>query len=365
MSRIVNITLLLILSALPAVAQKQSPVETSSGIARPTTQRRIPVTKANLRELVETMSADEIAVVMNKADMDDALAQTIAARALETGRHVAKDEKRAAELYRKAAEQGNALAQACLGGLYKDGKVVTKDVFAAVAWYRRSAEQGHVDGQVGLACVYFWGDAEISKNSAEAAKWFIKAADQGSTIAQTNLAWLYSIGDGVPQSHATAIRLYESVAAKGQPLGYSNLAEMYRDGEGVERNFPKALELFKKAAELGDAASMREVGLIFLDGRGVKRNRASARQWLIRASESGHLLAAPDLCNLSYFGSDDSENTLDTTLFWCSVASNQSPDAAKKQKRLLRMFSPEQAEAIKQKATAFVTEHLTGEEEAN
>jgi len=64
------------------------------------------------------------------------------------GRGVDKDEVRAVNWYRLAAEQGYSDAQVNLGLMYEEGLGVLKDEMEAISWYCRAAEQGDSDGQM-------------------------------------------------------------------------------------------------------------------------------------------------------------------------------------------------------------------------
>ena len=57
------------------------------------------------------------------------------------------DYKKAAEYFRKSAEQGYANAQCNLGYCYERGQGVSKDYEEAVKWYRKAAEQGEANAQ--------------------------------------------------------------------------------------------------------------------------------------------------------------------------------------------------------------------------
>ena len=65
----------------------------------------------------------------------------------EHGRGVVKDEAKAVECYRKAAEQGHADAQYNLGNMYAQGLGVAKDEAQAVVWYQKAADRGHHDAR--------------------------------------------------------------------------------------------------------------------------------------------------------------------------------------------------------------------------
>jgi TPR repeat protein len=73
----------------------------------------------------------------------------------ENGDGVPEDSARAAEWYRKAAEQDNAEAQSNLGVMYLLGEGVPKDAALAVQWFRRSAEQGNAAAQYNVGVMYY------------------------------------------------------------------------------------------------------------------------------------------------------------------------------------------------------------------
>jgi TPR repeat protein len=55
-----------------------------------------------------------------------------------TGQGVPQDDKRAAQWWRKAAEQGEANGQSNLGILYANGQGVPQDYKRAAEWYRKA-----------------------------------------------------------------------------------------------------------------------------------------------------------------------------------------------------------------------------------
>lgn len=113
------------------------------------------------------------------------------------GRGVAKDERRAAEWYRRAAEQGHRVAQLTLGTSYDNGIGVSKDERLAYAWLRRAAEQGSDEAQARVAAMLGAGRG-VTKNERQAAAWLRRAAEQGHTAAQLLLGLYFQQGKGVP-----------------------------------------------------------------------------------------------------------------------------------------------------------------------
>ena len=101
----------------------------------------------------------------------------------ENGRGVSQDYAKAAEWFRKSAEQGNADAQYNLGIMYGTGMGISQDYAKAVEWYRKSAEQGNADAQYNLGCMYENGRG-VSRDYAKAVEWYRKSAEQGNAAAQ-------------------------------------------------------------------------------------------------------------------------------------------------------------------------------------
>jgi hypothetical protein len=96
---------------------------------------------------------------------------------------VPQDFTQAADLYRRAAEQGNASAQFNLGLLYDNGEGVDKDYAQAAAWYRKAAEQGVARAQFNLGAMYAKGDG-VPVNFVEAYFWLDLAANTWSGTHQ-------------------------------------------------------------------------------------------------------------------------------------------------------------------------------------
>ncbi|MEX2479380.1 MAG: tetratricopeptide repeat protein [Gammaproteobacteria bacterium] len=82
---------------------------------------------------------------------DHAYAQYFLGRMYADGQGVAKDPERAAEWYRKAAEQGVADAQFRLGQLYENGDGVPTDLEYAFGWYGVAAHLGNANGDEAYA----------------------------------------------------------------------------------------------------------------------------------------------------------------------------------------------------------------------
>jgi uncharacterized protein len=75
---------------------------------------------------------------------------------------------------------------------------------AAADVLRRAADNGDASAQTGLGQIYFSGLVGVQRDYAQAAAWYRKAADQGYGLAQQFLGKMYENGWGVPQDYGKA-----------------------------------------------------------------------------------------------------------------------------------------------------------------
>ncbi len=130
------------------------------------------------------------------------------------GRGVEKDDAKAAELYRKAADAGNSRGLVALGILYANGRGVEKDDAKAAELYRKAADAGNSDGMVNLGILYVSGRG-VEQDDAKAAELYRKAADAGHSVGMFNLGILYEKRLGVEKDDAKAAELYRKAADAG------------------------------------------------------------------------------------------------------------------------------------------------------
>jgi hypothetical protein len=191
---------------------------------------------------------------------------------------------KAAEWYRKAAEQGHAEAQVRLGLLYKKGTGVQKDLAKALEWFEKAAAQGYIDAQYRVGEMYYFGE---HKNVAKALEWWQLAAEKGNAAAQNVLGVLYGTGEGVKKDVVKAVDLFQKAAVQGFDQAQFNLGVAYRDGTGVSRDDVKAFEWFQKAAIQGESRAQNEVGRLVSLGEGVPKDDAKAFEWTQKAAAQG------------------------------------------------------------------------------
>lgn len=180
----------------------------------------------------------------------------------------------------------NAKVQNELGCRYDDGEGVEQDYAKAAEWYRKAAEQGAAEAQYHLGVLYYEGDG-VEQNYTKTAEWYRKAADQGDDEAQNNLGVMYECGEGVKQSYQRAIVWYRKAADQGNAIAQNNLGELYRNGQGVNQDYAKAMELYLAAAEQDYVDAQYNLGEMYELGQGVEQDYTKAAEWYKKAADQG------------------------------------------------------------------------------
>ncbi|MGC4009830.1 MAG: tetratricopeptide repeat protein [Pseudomonas sp.] len=122
------------------------------------------------------------------------------------GQTFPQDLKRAAELFRQAANAGNAEAQYALATFYKEGRGVEKDLVEAGKLLRAAAIADNIDAEVEDAIALYNGTG-TTKDVPTAVALLNRAARQNSPIAQNRLAWVLVNGQGAPMDKIEGFNL--------------------------------------------------------------------------------------------------------------------------------------------------------------
>lgn len=189
------------------------------------------------------------------------------------------------------ANAGNVDAEFKVGVQYELGARVPKDSAKAAEWYRKAAEQGYPQGQHSLGVLYEFGNG-VPLDYATAAQWYRKAAEKGFAPAQFSLGLCYVHGKGVPQDFDKALMWYQKAAEQKNADALLNLAYLYHNGEGVPKNESRSFDYVRQAAEAGSADAQFQLGMDYHDGEeGLQPDNDLARKWLRRSADQGHVAA--------------------------------------------------------------------------
>lgn len=191
-------------------------------------------------------------------------------------------ENGAIEWFIEKAEEGVPQIQAQLGYCYTNGIGVEKDENKGLHWTRQSAEKGNARGQCNLG-VYF----EEMNDMEKAVEYYTKSANQGFVHAQYNLGRIYNINF---QDKRKAIYWYGKAADQGDPFSQSVLAALYLEMDD-EYNNPKVFNLLLKAANAGEKSAYNNLGCCYVAGWGTDRDIWEALIWFRKAADNGNIQA--------------------------------------------------------------------------
>jgi len=225
--------------------------------------------------------AENLAQIRMHAESGDANAQYDLAWMYDTGgddQILAKDVRKAAEWYEKAAVQGHAKAQTGLGLLYVSGQGIPQDYVKGVDWLQKAAAQGEAEAQLNLGWLYR-DKKGIPEDPTKALQWWQNAADRGFAHAQFILGVIYNNGEIVPKDVAKTIEYWKKAVMQGYPSAQLNLGTMYYLGNGVPKDVDRAANLWQKAAAFGNADAQFNLALAYHQGIGKQKDELLSYVW--------------------------------------------------------------------------------------
>jgi len=133
---------------------------------------------------------------------------------------------------RRVEEKNDVKAMTLLGELYAHGFGVPRNDQKAAEWYRLAADRGDREAMFALGMFYMGGRLG-TPNAEQGTKLLATAAKLGQAAASYDLALLYLEGKVFPQDFTRAAELLRSAADAGTPEAQYALATLYKEGRGV------------------------------------------------------------------------------------------------------------------------------------
>ena len=159
----------------------------------------------------------------------------------------------------------------------------------AYEMYHRAAKLGCAQSQLSLAEMYRWGvEGVVNEDIKEAFEWYKKAADESDFEASTDLG-------GVDRLVAGTMKTMGNPLGGARKKALTLLHKYYLDGNCPEgRPQPtKAVHYLTRAAELGDTEAQLKLGQIYLTGSCEQiKDVKKAKRWLGKAAASGDVMAS-------------------------------------------------------------------------
>jgi len=214
------------------------------------------------------------------------------------GSGVVRNEAKAAQLYRKAADMGNAEAETRFAEALFDGRGVARDPAESLAWLEKAARQGNARGECDLG-VMLTNGLDIAQDRAKGLEYFQAAARLGDGYAEDNLGQFAESGLISDPSSSEAYMHYLKASEMGSAWGAYNVARMHEHGIGVYKNPTEALRWYMKVASIEDpdlpgqwsdlrsetgaiAAANFRIGDMYAGGNGVPKDTHEADSWYKR-----------------------------------------------------------------------------------
>lgn len=169
-----------------------------------------------------------------------------------------------------------------LGLAYSQGAGVAKDEARAAELYKKACDGGHAGGCNNLAAKHFFGVAG-QRDLAAAAASTTRACDLGDALGCANLGNDYANGWGVPKDGARAVALSKQGCDGGESFACSVLGSLYERGEGVPKDEARAASVYKRGCDGGDAGACSYLARLYEDGRGVSNDPATAGRYFALA----------------------------------------------------------------------------------
>lgn len=282
----------------------------------------------------------QIEQVLKSYDLTRASDQVALGERYLNGNVVDKNEKKAVELFEKAANQNSDIGMLKLAECYKKGVGVIQDNAKAFSLYEKSANMGNSDAMIVLSDMYAEGNG-VERNMSKALYWKEKLAFKGNLNAQKYVLanqsinyekydisadnafvvareshkdgnydwakfcyeravslgskdalfdyakWLYE-GNGITRDCNKAVEYLTQLGEENNVKAQMLLRKIYKENNGIAPDVKKEMYWAIKAAENGDVDSQVSLGYAYQNGIGVKKNKKLAFAMYEKAAEQGN-----------------------------------------------------------------------------
>ena len=166
-------------------------------------------------------------LVKKSSDINCARGQNLLGIMYQKGIYVPKDDKKAFDLYEKAAAQKLPTAFYNIACCYFNGIGVPKDEKEELKYLEEAAVKGLPHAQFALGRFYYNGAKFIKKDTGRGVEWLTLAAEQGLPDAQYELSKLYYKGENVTPDYEKAKELCNKAAMQGYPEARKEMENKY------------------------------------------------------------------------------------------------------------------------------------------
>jgi TPR repeat protein len=232
-------------------------------------------------------------LALERVKKGDGAAEMLAAEIYARGLGVPRDEKKAAELYKAAAERGIIAGKLQYALILLDGQFEKRDEDKAYELLKEAANAGNA-----LAAFNF-AQLALSRQPGPAGekiatKYYLQAAGDGLADAQYAMARIYAAGEGgVPQDDVKARQYLVEAARQNYDAAQVDLGLWLLNGKGGTKDEKAGFRWIKAAAESGNVVAANRIAKLYREGIGTEGDPIEAAAWYITARRAG--LNDPDM----------------------------------------------------------------------
>ncbi|EAY16376.1 hypothetical protein TVAG_359850 [Trichomonas vaginalis G3] len=173
------------------------------------------------------------------------------------------------------SELGLPEANYQLGLLYKKGEKVEKDEQKADEEFKKAADKGHVDAMHKHAKILL-----ENENESEAEKYFLKAAENGNEKSAIELSKIAN-DDATKEKSADIIK--DMCTRCNNAELYYRYAVILRDGIGIQIDLQKSSHYFLLAAKMEYLDSGYQHGLLIINENKIKFSMEESKNFILEA----------------------------------------------------------------------------------
>ncbi len=261
----------------------------------------------------------------NSYDADDLFSR---AKAYQFGTGVEKDEKKAAELYRAAMEQGDMRAKHNLALMYLLSTGEQANQEKGFLMIKELADEGDSTAICNLASCYMEGRA-CDKNIEKGLALYQMLSEKGCAEATFGIGVYYNNVLGDVEKGLSYIK---QAAEEGCQQAAVLLSQVYEQGAGpIAQDINQSYKYLKRAAELNDPVSQCKYGILMGNGT-LGSDTIEGTKWIQKAAENGLPFAQYQIgmCYIDNQKDDGLPHDFSTGVKWLRFAAAQGvEDAAK------------------------------------
>ena len=242
---------------------------------------------------------DDLKQTESLANNNDAFAQLILAIAYDFGDGVEVDLSRAADLYKKSAENGNGIAQYILSELYFDGGLLPVNLDKGIYWLKQASDKNIKFAMTGLAEVAENGWRGYSQDKNLAYKLCVKF-HRLFDIEQRSELFCYPDSEDLKKKAIEEASFFGTLKARGNCCELDANSKEYGDDLyrkymwGKKKDYFMIRELRVSAEEGSSRRAMTDLSRLY---RGLGHYK-TAMDWLLKAAKLGDPNAMARLGNI-------------------------------------------------------------------